>query len=305
MVDTVVVAETGDEVDTRGSAVSWAAVIAGGVTAAAVSICLLLLGAGWDLSVVSPWSGQGANLATIGVGAVIWLVVTQWISAGLGGYLTGRLRTRWVGVHTHEVFFRDTAHGFLAWALATVVSVGLFASASSALMGKGVDSAATVAAGATQGAAQGAAASPASPLAYYSDMLFRPNAATAPAAGSPAAGVPATNPRDVRAESGRILAMVVANGDITPDDKAYLAQMIAAQTGLSPDDAAKRVDTIVTQVKNVEAKAKDAADKARSAAAKLALLSFVALLIGAFIASVAAAFGGNERDENERLYAVV
>ena len=300
MVDTVVVAETGDEMESRRSAVSWAAVIAGGVTAAAVSICLLLLGAGWGLSVVSPWSGQGASLATIGVGAAIWLVVTQWVSAGLGGYLTGRLRTKWVGVHTHEVFFRDTAHGFLAWALATVVSVGLLASASSALIGKGADSAATVAAGATQGVAQGVAASPASPLAYFSDMLFRPNAA----AGGPAVGGPATNPQDLRAESGRILATVVANGDITPDDKTYLAQMISAQTGLSPGDAAKRVDTVVAQVKDVESKAKDAADKARSAAAKLALLSFVALLIGAFIASVAAAFGGNERDEIERLYAV-
>jgi hypothetical protein len=302
MVDTVVVAETGDEMESRRSAVSWAAVIAGGVTAAAASICLLLLGAGWGLSVVSPWSGQGTSLATIGVGAAIWLVVTQWVSAGLGGYLTGRLRTSWSGVHSDEVFFRDTAHGFLAWALATVVTVGLLASASSALVGKSVDSAATVAAGAAQGAAQGASPSP---LAYYSDMLFRPNAASAPPSGSPAVGVPAASPQDVRAESGRILATVTANGDIAPDDKAYLAQMISTQTGLSPDDAAKRVDTVVAQVKDVAAKAKDAADKARSAAAKLALLSFVALLIGAFIASVAAAFGGNERDENERLYAVV
>ena len=298
MVDTLVVAETGGDVESRRSAVSWAAIIAGGVTAAAASICLLVLGAGWGLSVVSPWSGQGVDLTTIGVGAVIWLVVTQWVSAGLGGYLTGRLRTKWVGVHTHEVFFRDTAHGFLAWALATVVSAGLLASASSALLGKGVDSAATIAAGATQGAAQGAASSPSSPLAYYSDMLFRP------AAGSTAVGVPASNPQDVRAESGRILATVVANGDISPDDKAYLAQTISTQTGLTPDESAKRVDTVVAQVKDVEAKAKDAADKARAAAAKFALFSFAALLIGAFIASVAAAFGGNLRDENERLYAV-
>lgn len=301
MVDTVVVAETGDETELAELAVSWAAVIAGGVTAAAVSICLLLLGAGWGLSVVSPWSGQGAGLTTVGVGAAIWLVVTQWVSAGLGGYLTGRLRTRWAGVHSDEVFFRDTAHGFLAWALATVVSVGLLASASSALVGKGVDSAATVAAGATQDAAEEAAVSP---LAYYSDMLFRPNAAPAQAAGSPTAGAPATNPQEVRAESGRILTMVTANGDITPDDRAYLAQVVSTQTGLSPDDAAKRVDAVVAQVKAVEAKAKDAAEKARWAAAQLALLSFVALLIGAFIAAVAAAFGGNERDENERLYAV-
>ncbi len=294
MVDTLVVAETGEDVEAKRSAVSWAAVIAGGVTAAAVSICLLLLGAGWGLSVVSPWSGQGTSLATVGVGAVIWLVVTQWVSAGLGGYLTGRLRTKWVGIHTDEVFFRDTAHGFLAWALATLVTVGLLASVSSALVGKGVDSAATVAAGAAQGAAG-------SPLAYYSDMLFRPAAA---AGGSPAVGMPATNPQDLRAESGRILATVAANGDITADDKAYLAQTIAGQTGLGPDDAAKRVDTVVAQVKDVAAKAKDAADKARSAAAKIALFSFLALLIGAFIASVAAAFGGKERDDNERLYAV-
>jgi hypothetical protein len=296
MVDTVVVAETGDDVESRRSAVSWAAVIAGGVTAAAVSICLFLLGAGWGLSVVSPWSGQGASLTTIGVGAIVWLVVTQWVSAGLGGYLTGRLRTKWVGVHTHEVFFRDTAHGFLSWALATIVSVGLFASASSMLIGKGVDSATAVAAGATQGAVQGAAQSP---FAYYSDVLFRPSTP----AGGAAVGVPAANAQDVRAEGGRILATVVANGDISADDKTYLAQTVSAQTGLGPDDAAKRVDAVVAQVKDAEAKAKDAADKARAAAATLALMSFLALLIGAFIASVAAAFGGKERDENERLYA--
>lgn len=53
----------------------------------------------------------------------------QWLSAALGGYVTGRLRTRWVGLHTHQAFFRDTAHGFITWSLATRAAALFFASA--------------------------------------------------------------------------------------------------------------------------------------------------------------------------------
>ena len=114
--------------DVIRSAVSWAAIIAGAVAATAATVILLVLGTGVGLSVVSPWYGAGASAATISVSAVVWLVVVQWISSGLGGFLAGRLRTKWVGVHTHEVFFRDTAHGFLAWSLATVAGALVFAS---------------------------------------------------------------------------------------------------------------------------------------------------------------------------------
>ena len=298
MTDTTILLPTvGDAgAESSRSGVSWAAIIAGGLTAAAVSMILLILGAGLGLTTVSPWSHAGASATAVGVGAIIWLIVTQWIAAGLGGYLTGRLRTKWVSVHTHEVFFRDTAHGFLSWALATVISAALLASAVSAIIGGTVTAGSTVLSGAAQGAAQSAATVPASP-AYFVDMLFRPNP------GAPAATpVQGDMSQDVRAEAGRILVTALGAGEVSPADRTYLAQTIAARTGLSQADAEKRVDEVVAQAKAVAEKAKQVADQARKAAATLALFSFLSLLIGAFIASAAAALGGRERDELEITY---
>src|SRR5450631_187729 len=128
------------------SAVSWAAIISGAVVAAAVSLILVALGSALGLSSISPWPG-GASATTFTVMAAIWLVVTQWVASGFGGYLTGRLRTKWVATHTHEVFFRDTAHGFVAWSLATVLTAALLVSAASSLAAGGARLAGT--AGAT------------------------------------------------------------------------------------------------------------------------------------------------------------
>jgi hypothetical protein len=286
MVDTTIVVPATEGGEGSRSAVSWSAIIAGGVTAAAVSFILLILGAGLGLTVVSPGSNSGVSSTALGVGAIVWLIVTQWIAAGLGGYLTGRLRTKWVSVHTHEVFFRDTAHGFLSWALATIVSAALLASAVSAIVSGSTTTATTLLSGAAQSA--GAVSSP---TAYFVDMLFRSD--------KPA---PAANPQDTRAESERILVRAVGEGDISPADKTYIAQAIASQTGLSQPDAEKRVDDVIAQAKAAAEKVKQVADEARKAAATLALFSFLSLLVGAFIASVAAAFGGRERDENESLY---
>ena len=107
--------------ESTGSAVSWSAITAGTVAAVALTLTLITLGSAFGLASVSPWPGAGATAATFTIGAGIWLIVTQWLSSALGGYLTGRLRTRWHGLHTDEVFFRDTAHGFMTWALATVI----------------------------------------------------------------------------------------------------------------------------------------------------------------------------------------
>ncbi len=110
------------------SAVSWPAIIAGAFVAAAVSLVLLTLGSGLGFAVVSPWPGHGVSATTFVATSAIWLIVTQWISSGFGGYVAGRLRTRWVGTHTHEVFFRDTAHGLITWAVATVLVAAVLAS---------------------------------------------------------------------------------------------------------------------------------------------------------------------------------
>ncbi len=288
-----VVAESADV--GSSSAVTWSAIIAGGVAAAAVSFILFVLGAGLGLSVVSPWSSDAGTVTALGVGTLVWLVVTQWVASGLGGYLTGRLRTRW-NIHTDEVFFRDTAHGFLAWAVATLLTAALFASAMTAVVGGTVSSATTVLSGAAQGAAEGASqpADEASPgMAYFVDTLFRSERPAAGAAGRDAA----------RGESERILLRSMADGSISPEDKAHLAQMVAAQTGLSQPEAEQRVDQVMGQVTAAVEQAKQVADDARQAAATLALVLFLSLLIGAFVACVAAALGGRERDDIETRYA--
>jgi hypothetical protein len=105
------------------------------------------------------------------------------------------------------------------------------------------------------------------------------------------------NSRDVKQEATRILATSLANGSMAPADKTYLAQVVAARTGVSQQDAEKRIDDLTAQAKAAEQKAREVADAARKAAAKLAFYTFFALLIGAFIASAAGALGGHERDE--------
>ena len=139
------------------SATSWGPIIAGGIGAAAATLVLMLVGAGFGLTMVSPFSNQGISLGTATVSTAIWLIVVQWLSALLGGYIAGRLRTKWVNLHTDEVFFRDTAHGFLAWALATLLVAGLLSSTISAMLGTGVQAASNIAGGAAMGGAAAAA----------------------------------------------------------------------------------------------------------------------------------------------------
>ena len=120
--------------EAHSSGVSWGAVFGGAFVAAAFYLILLALGAGLGLSAVSPWSNIGASASTVGSAAIIWLILMQIIASALGGYLTGRLRTRWALIHTDEVYFRDTANGFLAWAVALVISVTFLASAAASMV---------------------------------------------------------------------------------------------------------------------------------------------------------------------------
>lgn len=279
------------------SAVSWGAIIAGAVVGAALTITLVSLGAGLGLVSVSPWSNSGVSATTLGVLAVAWLLAVQLFASGVGGYIAGRLRTNWVGVHTDEVFFRDTAHGFVVWAVATLVSAALLASALAAVTSgaASVAGAAVQAGGQAVSAAAGAAAANAdtngqSPVAYYTDMLFRTQ--TPPAQG---------NPGEARAEVGRILARSAMNGELSGDDKAYVSQVVAREAGLSPQDAEKRVNDVVTQAKaaadDAVAKAKQAAETARKVGIHTSLWVFVSLLVGAFSATYMATVGGRLRDD--------
>lgn len=123
MASTFLAPDNTPPVESSTSAVSWSAIIAGAFSASALTFVLMLLGSGLGLTMVSPWTNQGASITTFAVSAAIWLIVVQWLSSALGGYMTGRLRARWIGVHTDETFFRDTAHGFLAWAVATLLVI--------------------------------------------------------------------------------------------------------------------------------------------------------------------------------------
>jgi hypothetical protein len=214
----------------------------------------------------------------------MWLIVVQWVASGLGGYTTGRLRTKWVRTHTHEVFFRDTAHGLVTWALATVIGAIVLASAASAIVGAGAEAVGNVAAGAARGAAS-TAANAVSP--YDIDTLFRSTQSDASSGGN-----------DARAEAGRILAQAATTGELSAADRGYLADLIAARTGVSRPDAEQRVDAAMTQIKAAELKIRQAADAARKAAAQASIYTALSMLIGAFIASAAAALGGRQRDEH-------
>ncbi len=229
---------------------------------AALSLILLDLGAGFGLSAVSPWSTAGASAATVGTVGLVWMVIAEAIASATGGYLTGRLRTGWHPLHGDEAHFRDTANGFLAWAVALVVTVTFLASAASSVVGR------------TRGE-QGAAGTE---TAYFADRLLR---------GGNASGADADSA--LRVEAGRIMERALSGGDRSGANDAWLAQLVAAKTGLSPSDAEKRVTETM-------AEARAAVDEARRITARLLLWTFLALLIGAFCASYAATVGGRQRD---------
>ncbi|NEI73219.1 hypothetical protein GR212_27060 [Rhizobium lusitanum] len=279
-------------VESSKPAIVWGPIIGGGLAATGITLILLLLGSGVGLTMVSPWSGQSSSATTIGVTAAIWLVVVQWLSSAIGGYLTGRLRTKWVEVHSDEVFFRDTAHGFLSWALATVFVAGFLASSLTSLAGASLNAVGQVAETAGSLAASATPATSADSTAYFTDALLRPTKVSDRAQ---------SDDRAAAAEISRILLQSAASGQIPDGDKSYIAAIISARTGLSDADARNRVDTVLKQIDDAKSTAKEAADKARKTGATTALVGSLSLLVGAFIASAAAALGGRQRDEEEDL----
>lgn len=297
-------------------AVSWGAVFAGGVGAAAFALILLTLGTGLGLTTLSPWSSATSNAKAFGIAAVVWVCVTSILTSGLGGYLAGRLRSRWLDVSADEMHFRDTAHGFLSWAVATLVTAAILTSAASGIarVGAQTAAAATAAGGAvTMTAMQRGNADAATntwPLGYFVDSLFRTPAdsargpagaaATADAASAaPTASAPGGN--DVpRAETARIFLNSAAVGaPLSAEDTDYVSQLVARQTGLATSAAQARVVTTYTRLLQkmnaLNAAAQAAADHARKVAIGASLWLFVSLLMGAFSASLMATHGGRER----------
>jgi hypothetical protein len=282
---------------TPKSAASWPSIIAGAFVAAATTVFLVALGSGIGFASISPWPDRGASVTAFAVTTAIWLIVTQWVSAGLGGYIAGRLRTRWIGTHSHEVFFRDTAHGLITWAVATILVVAVGASAfksAAGAAGHAANAGVTAAMMAGPGSAGGGmsantappnAGMPISP--YEIDKLFR----TSNFGGAALLA-------DARTETAHIAANAFVNGSISGADRTYLVEQVSARTGASQADAQARVDNFVAAVTQAQEKLKAEADSARKAAAEAAIYLALSMLIGAFIASVAAALGGRIRDEH-------
>lgn len=214
------------------SAVSWGAIVAGAAAGASLSLILLILGVGLGLSSISPWVNEGISAESFGISTIIWLTITQLLSSALGGYLAGRLRTKWTDVHTDEVYFRDTAHGFLAWAVASLATATLLTSVISSILSGGASMVSGVS-----------------------------NTAT--------------------------MAAMAVNESQTQ--------------GLSQQEVEQRVSDIYSRIqselKDSETANKEAAETARKASAYAALWIFLALLIGAFASSLAATFGGKQRDQ--------
>jgi hypothetical protein len=334
--------------------------------AISTSLVLFALGSGFGLAIVSPWPGRGASATGFTVNAAIWLIVTQWLSAALGGYIAGRLRTKWVGTHTHEVFFRDTAHGLITWSVATVVVAIVLAGSATSIIGGGLRGLGNAASAGIQGAASGPpgpglgvpggglpggampgmpGGGPSAAMTYDIDKLFRlptpapgvmsgvsaggagpsspgssspgssspgssrpgssrpgpssPGPSPANGAASGAGSIPGMDmSNDPRIEAVYIAFHAMANQSVSDDDRAYLAQLVQAQTGVAAVDAQERVDDFITTTLDAENKARAAADATRKGAAEASIYTGLAMLIGAFIASVSAALGGRLRDEH-------
>jgi hypothetical protein len=266
------VAEIPSKNESTSSGVSWAAVIGGAFVSASLALILLSLGTGLGFSAISPWSNVGASASAVGASAIAWLILTQIMASAMGGYLAGRLRTKWTDLHTDEVYFRDTAHGFLVWAVGLVITASLLATAATSFGGGPARGEAT---GAT---AAGAETGTLNPSAYFVDTLFRSN------------GLAATgNDIAVRGEVDRIFGHALSQGAIPSTDNAYLAQVVSTRTGLTQAEAERRVSDVFGEFQQ-------SADRSRKALAHLSLWLFVALLSGAFCASYAGTIGGKQRD---------
>jgi hypothetical protein len=281
-----------DNTRADASAVSWGAIVAGAAAAAALSLILLILGIGLGLSSVSPWAQNGIGAATFGVSTILWISLTQVLASGMGGYLAGRLRTKWVAVHTDEVYFRDTAHGFLAWAVASLATAALLTSVIGSIVSSGIQAGSEIA---KSDSSNG-------PMGYFVDSLFRKDMKATTAVSPPAAigamvAVAAEQATAAsRSEVTRIFMSATPMETLPAEDVRYVGQVVAQRTGLTQQAAEKRVNDTYARVQEKLRDAKATAEKARKASAYAALWLFISLLIGAFVASLAATYGGRRRD---------
>ena len=302
MADTTIVGDHIEIIDAQNagmwsalswSGLSWSGIIAGVFAAIAVTFIFIALGTGIGLSLASPFS-VSPSAGTLTILGAVWLVFAQAIGFATGGYVAGRLRREPMPVHTGETNFRDAASGLVVWAIGVLVTSVLLVTAAE----KAGSAAATTAALGTAAAGAAGASSQTSTIDYFTDTLLRTNP-QAPSgwrvsSGGPSAPATVPDDRAMHAQVGRILITAVAANNIAPDDRTYLAQIVSARTGMSMDDAQKRVDDVVNRAR---ASVTQTAETARKAGAYLSFWTFMSLLFGAACATLGGILGGDLRDD--------
>jgi hypothetical protein len=266
------------------SAIAWPAILGGATAAASLSLILMIVGTGLGLASVSPWANTGISAKGFDIGTVAWIIFTPTIASIIGGYLCGRLRTRWLQTHTDEVRFRDAAHGFLAWATATIMTVAIFA--------------VTINLFTQRIPALGMVQDLGIPTEYYTNKLFR----KIPVASAEQMALQTQSAALI--ESNRILAKSLSTGQVAKDDLIYLTQQIRYYAGISEVEADKRLRTLFSdaqaQLEESNVMAKRGFDEARKNSAYASLWFILSLLCSAVAACFAATLGGKRRD-NEQL----
>ena len=298
---TVITKPTLESTSRETSYVEWGPILAGAIAASALSFLLLTFGSAIGLSLTSPWPNSGVRLWVVALAVGWWAVAVQIASFAAGGYLAGRMRSRWAE-SIEESEFRDSAHGFMVWAVGVLFGGLLLAFTGGAALKTATQSAAMIVGGASSGAAN--ALSQSGPIDYAVDLLLRaeptpgtpPSAAPRQAQPGPVAGTQRDD-QALRSEVGRIFAATIQNREFSGRDRNYLVRVIQARTGLPEADAQNRVDAAVNEARDLEIKAREQADKARRAAIVTGFIAAASLLISLVAACYFAGIGGRHRNE--------
>ena len=306
-----VVGVAGAAGDRTSSHVDWAALFAGAFVATAIAYVLTTFGSAVGLSMTSPFPGRGVSTPVLLVAVGLWVV---WVSASsymAGGYVAGRMRRRLYDATEHEVDIRDSVHGVVVWAVASLFGAVLIGMTAAGAAKTGAQATATAVSGMAQGAALGAGAAAGTAAGQQGDQLgdqagdplrgiihrvMRQANSSAGAAGGTSGGDPRVAAENA-GEVGRVIRDGLAQGDVAEEDRAYLAQVVARSTGVSADEARKRVDQGIEQAKAAAQKAREAADTARKMAVIGAFVLAASLAIGLAAAMWGAAIGGRHRDQ--------
>lgn len=296
-----------EQVQDRRQYISWPAIFAGNAVTGGLILVLLPLGAAAGLAMTSPYSSEGVSGTTIGVAAIAWLAFMYLFSTFAGAYVAGRLRPRSTTALIDEVRFRDGMNGLVVWGVGMIISAVFTFMTVSAAVGTATQAVGQAAGGAMSGAASAASSAlqqqnmPALNTGYLADLFLRDPGTAAPQQN----GTPARSEEDVRAEIGRILAASAASGQVSEQDRAYLASLVAQRSGLSQEDARTRVDERLQRVNEVRDQVvtmtKETAEAARKAAAQSAFWTALISLLAGIVAFYAARMGGEHRDDAQRV----